>query len=458
MDRLLAKAILTGFFIILLSGIPPLKAQNLTEVYDLAVLSDPTLMKAEAERLASKETRNQSLALFFPAIEAAASSRKLAQTQTKASLNRFYPGYQNYWMNLLTVQLTQPIFHWDYWVQLSQSDNQIAQAEASYHAEQQNLMLRTTEAYFNVLAAEDTLSYAEAEKEAIGRQLERAKGRFEVGIIPVTDVNEAQAGYDQAESAEIEASNFVNDQKEALREIIGDRDIELDALGERLPLLKPEPQDINAWSSLADENNFNIISALNQAEYARKNIDLQLNGHMPKFNIVAAYQKMDNTNVFGIRGDIKTIGLEVNIPLFEGGGVISKTRQAQYEYEAAKDNLIAVRRSIKRQIKDTYRSVMTNISRVHALKTTVASLETALEASEAGLDVGTRTMVDVLLVQRDLYRNKRDYSRARYDYLINSIRLKQLTSNLLPYDLEQINQLLLTRPPVITPEPIKINP
>ncbi|MGR8981707.1 MAG: TolC family outer membrane protein [Gammaproteobacteria bacterium] len=445
MDRLLNKATIPTLFIILLSGITPLKAQNLSEIYELAVQNDPTLKKALAERLATGESKDQSIALLLPVISATGASSRDFLHNKRAGGGDFRGTQvnQNFWSHTFNLNITQPLFHWDYWIQLSQSDNRIAQAEAAYQSEQQNLMMRTAEAYFNVLAAEDNLTFVESEKQAIGRQLERARGRFEVGIIAITDVNEAQAAFDQAESAEIEAANLVNDRKEALREIVGERDLLLDVLGEQLPLLKPDPPDINIWSNAAEANNFTIISALNQAEAARKSIEIQRSGHLPQLDLVASYGASDVNSSFGFRGDTRSVGMQLNVPLFEGGAVSSRTRQAQYEFEAAKENLTAVKRSIKRQIKDAYRAVMTNISRVGALKTTVASLETALEASEAGFEVGTRTMVDVLVVQRDLYRVKSQFARARYDYLINSIRLKQLSSNLTPNDLDQINGLLL---------------
>jgi len=431
----------TGFIIVLISGLTPLKAQNLSEIFELALQNDPNLKKAEAEQSASKESRQQSLARFFPVISATASTSRVSQSNAKT--NVIAVPQQEYWNNMISINLTQPIFHWDHWVQLSQSDNQIAQAEAAYHSEMQNLMLKTTETYFNVLSAEDNLQFAKTEKQSIARQLEQAKMRFEVGIIPITDVNEAQAGYDQANANEIEAANLVDDKLEALKEIIGEQEISLAALVKTIPLIPPEPQAIDDWSQSAAANNFNIIAALNQAEVARKSIALQFNGHLPKLDVVAAYQETDNTNIFGTRGDTQSVGLQFNMPLFEGGAVNSRTRQARHEYEAAQENLIAVKRSVTRQVKDAYRDVITAINRVQALETAVVSSAASLEASQAGLEVGTRTMVEVLNEQSSLFRAKRDFSRARYDYLINSIKLKQLASNLTRDDLEQISRLLL---------------
>ncbi len=411
-------------------------------IYELALKNDPTIKKAEANQSAAGESRNQGFARFFPTIAASGASNREWRHSTIASLNNLFPANQEYWNNSFGVNLTQPLFHWDHWVQLSQSDNKIAQAEAAYQAELQNLMVRTTEAYFNVLSAEDNLEFTVSEKKAISKQLEQAKGRFEVGIIPVTDVYEAQAAFDQTSANELEALNNLDNQKEILREIIGITEAQLYPLGETLPLKKPEPDNLSKWSDTAEVNNLSIISAFNQMEFSRKTIDIQRNGHLPKLDLVGIYNVTDNGSAFGPRGDTQSIGVQLNLPLFEGGAVNSRTRQASFEYEAAKENLTAVKRSVNRQVNNAYRSILTNISRIEALKATVTSAASALEASEAGAEVGIRTMVDVLAEQRNVYRAKRDLSRARYDYLINTLKLKQAASNLTENDLEQINRLL----------------
>ncbi len=427
----------------LLAGISPLQAQNLSETFELALQNAPVLKQAKARRSVIGESKDQSIARFLPNISATGASRKEQFHNKKTGNFRGPDANQDYWDNNFNINLTQPLFHWDHWIQLSQSDNQIALAEANYLSELQSLMVTTTEAYFNVLYALDNLAFASAEKQAIARQLEQARQRFEVGIISIIDVNEAQAGFDQANADEIDAANNLDNQKEALTEIIGENNISLNALGENLPLLKPEPADISAWSDLAEINNFSIISAFNQAEISRKAIDLQRNGHLPQLDFIASYGIADNTSSFGFRGDTRSVGMQLNVPLFEGGAVNSRTRQADYEYQAAKEDLSRKKRAVKRQVKDAYRGVISTISRVTALKTTIISATSALKATEAGFGVGTRTMVDVLNEQSNLYRAKREFSRARYDYLINSIQLKQAASSLSQDDLEQVNRLLV---------------
>jgi outer membrane protein len=430
---------------VLLLGIPSLlRAEDLMDIYERALQNDPIIKQTEAKRSAAGESRNQGLARFFPYLAATGSSSREWLNTEKGTFRG--PTFQEYWNHTLSLNLTQPIFHWENWVQLSQSDNQIAQAEASYQDALQKLIVRTTEAYFNVLSAQDNLKFTLSEKEAISKQLDQAKERFEVGIIPITDVYEAQAAFDQTNANELEAANNLDNQKEALREIIGESEGNIDPLGETLPLKKPEPENLSKWDENAATNNLGIIAAFNQMEIARKTVEIQRSGHYPKLDLVGSYAASENTSTFGLRGDTKTIGLQLNLPLFEGGAVNSRTRQASYEYEAAKENLTAVKRSVKRQVNNTYRSILNSISRIEALKATVTSAASALEASEAGSEVGIRTMVDVLVEQRNLYRAKRDLSRARYDYLINTIKLKQATSDLTQNDLELVNSLLEAGP------------
>jgi outer membrane protein len=423
------------------------KAENLMASYARALENDPTMKQAEAKRLSIKESRKQGLAQFFPTVSVVGNSGREWRHNRIADLRNLFPPSQEYWNHSFSLNLTQPLFHWDHWVQLSQTDNQIAQAEAAYQAELQNLMVRTSEAYFNVLAAQDNLDFTGAEKSAITKQLEQAKARFEVGVIPITDVYEAQAAYDQTVANELDAANSLDNQKEALREIIGSGESssgqELTPLGERLPLIKPIPDNIAEWDSTAETGNLAIVAALNQTEVAHKAIDIQRSGHLPKLDLVGSYGVSENGSAFGPRGDTQNIGVQINVPIFEGGAVSSRTRQATYDYQAAKENLNVIKRAVKRQVNNSFRGILTNISRVAALQAAVKSSASALEAAEAGFEVGIRTTVDVLEQQRNLYHAKRDLSRARYDYLINSIKLKQAASNLTETDLEQINRLLV---------------
>ena len=416
-------------------------AQDLIETHQLALENDPELQSSYLKQYSIAEFKSQSIAQMLPAISLIGSSARERLNNKKTTFQG--AGTQNYWNNSFSINFKQPVFNWSHWIQLDQSNNRIAQAEAQYQATYQQLIVTTTERYFNILAAQDNLDFSVAEKQSIEKQLEQAKQRFKVGLIAITDVYEAQAGYDQARANEIEASNLLDDTKESLKEIIGENDVKLNKLVEDFPLLLPEPADISLWSKSAESNNFSIVAQLNQAEIIRKEIKLQKSGHLPTIDIVANYGVQDNTSNFGLRGDTQSIGLQLNLPLFKGGAVYSRGKQAQYEYQREKQNLIKIKRTVARQVKNAYRDVISSISRTQALQAAVKSSISALDATEAGFEVGTRTMVDILAEQRNLYHSKRDYARSRYNYLLSSIKLKQASGSLSRADLQQINLFLI---------------
>jgi len=411
---------------------------DLIETYQLAIENEPEYSSAYLNQYATAEIKSQSIARMLPNLSLIASSSRDRLHNKKATFQR--AGTQYFWSNAFSVNLIQPVFHWDHWVQLSQADNRIAQAEAQFQSQSQALIVKTVNTYFNILAAQDNLNFTRAEKKAIAKQLEQARQRFEVGVIAITDVHESQAAFDQARADEIEAANLLDDEKESLREIIGENDINLSPLMEEIKLSLPEPTDMTMWANTALANNFSLIAQLNQTEVLRKEITLQQSAHLPTLDIVANYGMEDNTSTFGLRGDTQSVGVQLNVPLFEGGAVSSRSKQARYEYEREQQNLIKTKRTVSRQVKNAYRGVTSSYSRVQALKATVKSSEVALQATEAGFEVGTRTMVDVLVEQRNLYRSKRDYARSRYDFLINGIKLKEAAGSLSGADVLKVNQ------------------
>lgn len=436
----------------LIGCLPAVSAMDLIEVYDLAFANDPTFREARAKRDSSEELRYQAIANLLPVITISSSTQTTRLHNKKVGTFQTSGGddaekTQNFYTNIAAVDLTQPVFHKDFWVQLDQSDNQIAQAYAEYSAAEQNLISRTTEAYLDVLLAEDTYTLATAEKLALARQLEQAQQRFEVGLIAITDVLEAQAGYDNAVAGEIEAANEVDNSKEALREIIGETPIDLSVLGAELPLVKPDPDDIKEWRKFAELRNLTLIAEKNRTEVARKQIERQRSGHYPTLDITGRYNYQDDNSSFGLRGDVARIGLEFNLPLFEGGAVSSRVRQARSDFQAAQQQLASVQRSVIRQVKDGYRGVISTLNQVKALAATVKSSVSSLEATVAGFEVGTRTMVDVVAEQRNLFRSKRDYAETRYNYIRNWLRLKEAASDLQREELERFNRLLTVKSP-----------
>ncbi len=419
----------------------PLQADDLLDVYRLAQENDAQLRSAEAARLAVLESKPQSEALLLPNISASANT---TANQLDISQPASAAGVTHFNSNSYTLTLTQPVYHRDTYVQLRQADARIAQADAIFNAAEQNLMTRVATGYFDVLAAEDNLAFALAEKKAIGQQLEQSQQRFDVGLVAITDVQEAQARYDSAVAQEIDAERQLASAHEALREITTQPHASLTPLHADIPLVTPEPQDIQQWADTALRQNLLISAAQSGAEIALEEIERQRSGHYPSVDIVGsrAFSESGGGRFGGSETLGDTLTLQLNVPLYQGGLISSRTREAHARHNQALATLEQQQRSVLRQTRDAYLSVNANISRVQALKQAVTSNRTALESTMAGLEVGTRTEVDVLNAQRELFRAERDHARARYDYILQTLRLKQSAGTLSPADLAHINTWL----------------
>jgi outer membrane protein len=258
-------------------------------------------------------------------------------------------------------------------------------------------------------------------------------------------VQEAQAAYDLAVAQEIEAVNLVDQARESLREVTGQYHTQLALLGDELPLIKPEPADIDQWTETALRQNLDLAAALAGAETAQQEIARQRAGHWPSID---AYGNVGYDRTGGRFGQADTysdqIGIQMNVPIYEGGQVVSRTREAEFRHQEALDRVEESRRAVQRLTRDAYNGVLTGISRVDALKQAVVSAQTALEATQAGFEVGTRTTVDVVAAERDLYSAKRDYARSRYDYILDQYRLREAAGTLSPEDLARMD-VWLTR-------------
>ncbi len=417
-----------------LLGFSTAHGENLIQVYEAALTNDAQIRAARASRNSAMEAKPQARAQLLPTIGLSADAY-----QTHSDIKDAGAGSEDYGSSSASISLSQPIFRREYWIQLTQADQQVERAEAQLSSAEQTLMVRTAQAYFNVLSAQDTLEFAKAETEAISRQLDQAKQRFEVGLIAITAVHEAQAAYDQSRADLIAAENALGDAWEALREIIHVRVPSLAALTPDLPLNPPQPQDIEQWSSMAQQQNLDIMAAQKDMEIARENVSFQGAGHLPTLDLVGSHSVDRTGSSLGTDADTSSIGVELNIPLFAGGGVMSRTRQAEYDLEVAQEGLDAKRRAVDRQVRDAYRGVLASISQVEALKASTLSAQSALEATEAGFEVGTRTMVDVLSSQRDLYRTRSNYANVRYNYILSGLLLKQAAGILTRNDLERVN-------------------
>jgi len=446
------------------------QASDLAEVYARALQNDPQIREAEANRLATLESKPQALASLLPQLSASAGYDKRKSDGSSPFSNVTDTGdvvtfVGNTEVDSETdswdVTLRQSIFRWENWVALKRADKQVAQAEVDYQAAQQDLILRTSESYFNVLAAKDTLTAAEATYDALGRQLEQAEKRFEVGLIAVTDVQEAKAAYDSATAALIQAKRSLATQLEFLRELTGDTFDTLNGPGENMPLSAPDPADEEEWVKQAMDQNLQLSSSRVAAEITRDDISLQRGGHYPSVDLVVSH---GNRDVSGDRQfsfsdpgtggatrsisplesntDDTSIGIQLTVPIYSGGATSSRVRQAEYRHRAARERLERTARATERDTRDAYLGVMSEMSRVQALKQAVESATVALQATEAGYEVGTRTTVDVLDGRRRLFEAETNYARSRYDYLINVLRLKLAAGALDPVQVAELNSQL----------------
>lgn len=421
--------------IIFLVGISQAHGGDLLQAYQLGAQNDAQLRAARAVRDSALEAKPQAKALLLPIASLSANASRI-HSDVKGSSESTY-GREN-----LTISLSQPVYHRDYYIKLEQADKQVAQAEVTFAAEEQELIVRVAQAYFDVLSAKDSLEFAQAENKAIERQLDQAKQRFEVGLIAITSVHETQAAYDQSRADLILAENELDNTKEAMREITKEAFESYSPVVADLPLNAPDPQNIDKWGEGAMAQNLTIQAARYGTEIARQNIQVQRSGYYPTLDLVGSHALDRNGSTSGSDVDTTTVGLQLNMPLYTGGAVDSRTRQARFDYQAAQENLDKQVRSVNRQVRDGYRGVLASISAVDALRASTVSAKSALDASEAGLEVGTRTMVDVLSAQRDLFRARSNYSTVRFNYILSGLKLKQAAGTLSKVDLEQVNEWL----------------
>ena len=414
---------------------------DLLTVFEMSLNNDPELLAEAASLRAVNELDNQATARFLPQINLSANN---GQVRRKSSAETFGVDAK-YNEHGYTLNLTQSLFRRQNYIQDRQADIAISSAQASYDIAVQALIVRVAERYFEFLASQDELSFAVAEKKANGKQLEQVQQRFDIGLATITDLTESQAGYDLAHTAVIRAENVLANSKERLRETTGHYFDSLATLKAKTPLVSPEPAQSEEWVSLALEQNPSLVVVKKARENANQVIELQKSDHYPTLDIVGqtSFNSQSETS-FG--GSSKThqdsISLQVNLPIFQGGDVVSRTREATHRLDQAMQDEEQQRRTVLRQSREAFNDVMSGISQVKALKQAVQSNEKALESTEAGYEVGTRTTVDVLNVRRDLFRARSDYADARYNYILSSLRLKQAAGVLEKEDIALINEWL----------------
>jgi outer membrane protein len=428
-------------------------AADLQEIYQLATQKDPQLLKAVAARNAAKEGINVSKASLLPQVNLTAGYSK-SWSESPEFLESgivIVDGNSTGWNSRVT--LSQSVFDWTNWENLNTAEKRALQSQTNLDATSQELIVRVSQAYFNVLKAVDDLGFAEAEKRSIERQLEQTKQRFAVGLTAITDVHEAQAQYDSAVAREITAQNTLETAREALREITGQYHAELATLDtDKFSTQSPSPATADEWVTLAEEKNLSLKANKLALEIAENDIDLAKAGHYPTVTLDGYYNTSDSKSENTLNGvtrssntprlDSKQIALNLRVPLYSGGGTTAQTAVARANYVAAGQDLEQSYRTAVRQVRSSFNDINANIATIRALEQAVISAESALNATEAGFEVGTRTIVDVLLSTRNLFEARRNLSGARYNYVIAILTLKQAAGNLSEQDLQGINQAL----------------
>ena len=428
-------------------------AEDLLQVFEIATANDPTVLKAKAQADAQSYQSDRAMSALLPQIGLSMSYEKSDSTsfqsigdlsnqvKVESETDQFRRG----------ISLSQTLFDLGAWNSLGIADKQALQASGQYDFAKQDLIVRVAEGYFNVLSAIDNLEFVQAEKRAIERQLEQTKQRYAVGLTAITDVHEAQAQFDNSVAQEIIANNAVETAREQLREITGKYHAKLDMLNTKtFSTVKPSTPATDLVK-IAKDKNLNLQVSKITVDIAKEQIELAKAGHYPKLTLNASYgDSLTDSELNGVsfddqpRSDSSSIGLNFSVPLYSGGATVAATDQARAFYVAASQDFETDYRAVTRSVITSYNQVVSDIATYKALEQAVISAQSALKATEAGFEVGTRTIVDVLVSTQNLYNAKRNLADVRYRYVVSTLRLKQATGTLSREDLVGINQGLNT--------------
>lgn len=433
------------------------QAENLLQVYKQARLSNPELRRSAADRDAAFEKINEARSPLLPQLG-------LGADYTYSNGYRDSNGINSN-ATSASLQLTQTLFDMSKWRALTLQEKSAGIQDVTFQTDQQTLILNTATAYFNVLSAIDSLSYTEAQKQAIYRQLDQTTQRFNVGLVAITDVQNARSQYDTVLANEVTARNNLDNAVEELRQVTGNYYPELAALN--VDTFKTDkPQAVNALLKEAESRNLSLLQARLAQDLAREQIRLAQDGHLPTLDLTASTSVSD-TSYSGSRtsggatgsqfddsnvGQNK-VGLSFSLPLYQGGLVNSQVKQAQYNFVSSSEQLETAHRSVVQTVRSSFNNINASISSINAYKQAVVSAQSSLDASEAGYSVGTRTIVDVLDATTTLYNAKQQLSSARYNYLINQLNIKSALGTLNEQDLVALNSTL-GKPTSTTPEAV----
>ncbi|EKF9579341.1 outer membrane channel protein TolC [Vibrio cholerae] len=410
-------------------------AENLAEIYNQAKENDPQLLSVAAQRDAAFEAVTSSRSALLPQINLTAGYNINRSDQAPRESDLLSAG----------INFSQELYQRSSWVSLDTAEKKARQADSQYAATQQGLILRVAKAYFEVLRAQDNLEFVRAEKAAVGRQLEQTKQRFEVGLSAITDVHDAQAQFDGVLADEVLAENSLTNSYEALREITGQEYSKLAVLDTKRFAASRTTESSEALIEKAQQQNLSLLAARISQDVARDNISLASSGHLPSLTLDGGYNYGNNNsndnakNTSGEEYNDFKIGVNLKVPLYTGGNTTSLTKQAEFAYVAASQDLEAAYRSVVKDVRAYNNNINASIGALRAYEQAVISAKSALEATEAGFDVGTRTIVDVLDATRRLYDANKNLSNARYDYILSVLQLRQAIGTLSEQDVMDVN-------------------
>ncbi|MDH5925699.1 outer membrane channel protein TolC [Vibrio lentus] len=410
-------------------------ADTLAEVYDQAKQNDPQLLRSAAQRDAAFEAVTSSRSSLLPQINLTANYDINRGDRSDMSNDN------NQWG--VGIGFSQELYQRSSWITLDTAEKTARQSDSAYAAEQQALILRVATAYFEVLRAQDNLEFVRAEKAAVARQLEQTKQRFEVGLSAITDVHDAQAQYDGVLADEVLAENDLVNSYEGLREITGQEHSNLSILDTDRFSASKSSESAAALVEQAEQKNLSLLASRISQDVAKDNISLASSGHLPSLTLDGSYglaeQTDSSTSANDYDSDNLNIGLNLVVPLYTGGSTTSLTKQAEYNYVAASEDLEATYRSVVKDVRAFNNNITASIGALRAYEQSVVSAQSALEATEAGFDVGTRTIVDVLDSTRRLYDANKNLSDARYNYILSVLQLRQAVGTLSEQDIVDVN-------------------
>lgn len=435
-------------FLSLAFAAAPVLGADLLQVYRDALGFDAQFAAARAALDAGRERLPQGRAGLLPTLSAAASTTwnelDFARRQAEAA-----PVSANYNTNGWTVTLSQPVFRWQNIVAYDQARLQVVAAEAQFAQARQDIAVRVAQAYFDVLLAQDSLSLARAQKTAIAEQLEAARRNFEVGTATIVDTHEAQSRHDLATAQELAAQNELEIKRQMLRQVVGTVPERLSPLRADVQLRRPQPEDMAQWVEAAEQNSPLVAAQQAALEIAAKEIGRQRGGHYPTLDVVATRGRSSATGSLvlgtvapGSDTHTTTVGLQLSVPLFAGGAVMSKEREAVALREKAQADLEHARRGAALGARQAFLGVTSGMAQVKAYEQALVSSQAALDSNKLGYEVGVRINIDVLNAQQQVFSTRRDLARARYDTLIAQLRLKSAAGSLGEDDLQAINALL----------------